>query len=218
MSIALDTVTTPAQGTTSFSHTCTGSNLVLIVSVTSDNANVTAVTYNGVSMTLGTSATGGSSSVNTYLYYLLNPATGSHTVSVSGGSGGPGCISASYTGVKQTGFPDASNHQITASSPSSSTSLTVVANGCWIVGSFNVANGGADSNTINLSAGYTNRGQQDWTGNRHGVFFDSTTFISSGSNSISGSGTGNGTSIACICGLSMQPDSFVNASAGFFMM
>jgi hypothetical protein len=91
MSLAIDTTTTDingahqlALGTTSWSHTCTGSNLVLIVNLAVWNnggtaAGMTTVTYGAQSMTLvGTGASNGS--FYTEQWQLIAPSTGAHTI------------------------------------------------------------------------------------------------------------------------------------------
>lgn len=85
MAIAVDTNTVAEEesGATSltFSHTCTGSNLVLIVAtVSSGSADPTGVTYNGVAMT---KAVGLGAALDTSLWYLSNPATSAHNVVVT---------------------------------------------------------------------------------------------------------------------------------------
>jgi hypothetical protein len=135
-----------------WSHTCTGSLLILFVGFNGDNIgaadDITSVTYNGVSMTLAAKqinpASGGDR--DTYLYYLLGPATGAHNVVIS-------CTSShvlqggavSYTGVKQSGQPDATaiNFEVTPSAKTLTTSVTTVADNCWTVlveGCFDAAN------------------------------------------------------------------------------
>src|ERR1700739_3547664 len=90
MSITQDTSTNGGQSssgstTHSFTHTCTGSNLILIVSLIdgSDTNSFTSVTYNGVAMTqIGTgNDTAGYGFVT--LWGLLNPTVGSHDVSAT---------------------------------------------------------------------------------------------------------------------------------------
>lgn len=134
MAIAFDAVGGGASSGSSFSHTCTGSNLILFVLTLEDPAGggpVTAVTYNGVSMTnsgLGTLVDG------TRLWYLYAPATGSNTVAVTGGAGN-GHISASYSGAKQSGFPDSAGANTdTVPNTSIVVSTTVVASDCWFIG------------------------------------------------------------------------------------
>lgn len=90
-------------GPFSWAHTCTGSDLVLVVSVSYFDASdvITAVTYNSVAMTQCGSATNGS--YNVYQYYLVNPATGSNNVSVSfsGTISDFGGTSISWTSIDQ---------------------------------------------------------------------------------------------------------------------
>jgi hypothetical protein len=87
-----------------YSHTCTGSDLVLFVMANCDGdaGAITGVTYNGVSMTLiaNQEVVFGQ---DLYLYGLINPATGANNVVVSWTSSGQ-CASASisWTGVDQT--------------------------------------------------------------------------------------------------------------------
>ncbi len=138
MAIAVDS-TAGNTGTTSpniWSHICTGSNLILFVAVRAEGVSATvSVTYNGVSMTQAGSKSSSGSEVN-FLFYLLNPATGTHNVSVTfSGSYGNGA-SASYTGVKQSGFPDASaNSGGGIVTPPLNVSVTTVADNCWVIAS-----------------------------------------------------------------------------------
>lgn len=130
MAIALDT-STSAGGAASWSHSCTGSNLVLVVSCYAITDTVTSVTYNGVSMTqINKTSFPGSGRQGVYLYYLINPATGSNTVLVTGGTG---LGAASYTGAKQSGQPDAFASNSFSASPGTC-NVTVVGTGCWLVG------------------------------------------------------------------------------------
>lgn len=91
MALAYDTATNSAtadgsQTALSWSHTCTGSNLILIVGLSfrtlgSVPTNV-AVTYNGVGMTQ-VSTTQSAGVTASAMFYLANPATGSNTVAAS---------------------------------------------------------------------------------------------------------------------------------------
>lgn len=89
----------------SWTHTTTGSNRLLIVSIIMDPTDTTSsVTYAGVGMTLlnaiSTGGTGTQSRIETY--YLLNPALGANTVSYNlsgGGSVTNGAFAAHYTDV-----------------------------------------------------------------------------------------------------------------------
>lgn len=138
MAIALDANSTGVGGTATpqtWTHTCTGSNLMLIVNVYSNTpSDVTGVTYNGVAMTsLGNYSYSG---VEGNLWYLINPATGANTVSIAHTSTSNFVIgvAASYTGVKQSAQPDSSlTTQTTASATTLTATNTVVAAGSWLI-------------------------------------------------------------------------------------
>lgn len=88
---------------TTLSHTCTGSNRLLVVAFTIDGSDTISgtPTYAGVNMTqLVTVAPG---NFRIYLYYLIAPATGANNISVTlSGSVDAGIMATSYTGVAQT--------------------------------------------------------------------------------------------------------------------
>jgi hypothetical protein len=154
MAIAFDSSASGAGTSTSplvFSHTCTGSNLILFVSIGWGANSVTAVTYNGVALTkiAGQAQTGVS---GTDLYYLINPATGANNVSISFSSSGLQAVSASYTGAKQSGQPDSFNVGNTTGATSLTVATTVVAANCWLVGGF-----AASAGTIAAGTGTTQR-------------------------------------------------------------
>lgn len=124
----------PAGAPQTWSHTCSGSDRLLVVGAISLNDTVTGVTYNGVSMTfIGKTSYPGSARQGVAMYYLLNPASGTNTISVNG-SGNVSGFATSYTGVQQSSQPDSS----ATFNPSNATSITmtttVVASGCWLVG------------------------------------------------------------------------------------
>lgn len=142
MAIALDTTSSsgavfPGGASVSVSHTCTGTDLILWAVVYDESfaasvTNITAVTYNGVSMTLANSTY----QVGQYgcsIWYLLNPATGSHTLTATRTSvlNGFGVAGMSYTGVKQSGQPD--NSAVNRTDGNSTLSLTTVADNCWTI-------------------------------------------------------------------------------------
>lgn len=123
--------------TVTWSHTCTGSNGVLVVHLYAESGNtVTGVTYNGTAMTLGVKATT-SFNVTTYTYFILGPTTGAHNIVASYGSSSTGLmygIGASYTGVKQVSQPDVTASTSNSSVTSLSVSPTTTVNNDWIVG------------------------------------------------------------------------------------
>lgn len=145
MAIARDASTewgTTTWTSLTFSHTCTGSNLLLFVGVRWDgwSDSITGVTYNWVAMTkiIWHNDAGNR---RTYLRYLIAPATWAHNVVVSSSwsvllNGN----ASSYTWCKQSWVPDASAKNSNASASSLTTSMTTVADNCWgvLVGVTNV--------------------------------------------------------------------------------
>lgn len=190
MAIAFDTSTTPGSfpvGSSSWSHTTSGSNRILFVGITSFAGDlVTAVTYAGASMTLIGKATRPGGSRATYLYYRIAPTSGANNVSVTiTGSVQWAGNAVSYTGVNQTGQPD-SFAQVTASSvPTFTMSTTVVNQNAWLV-----AGGDLDTTPITGGTGTTIR--QNLGGDSSAIG-DSNGTVSTGSQSLIfvGGGTGN---------------------------
>jgi len=113
-----------------------GANRLLVVNLIGDTSadDITSVTYNGASMTLLGKVRAPSNNWQ-YLYYLLNPSSGSHSVVVTAGSTHY-LISqaASWFNVKQSAQPDAfTTNTAPAGSTSTTTSLTTVAAGSLVV-------------------------------------------------------------------------------------
>lgn len=114
MAVAFDAVGPSSTGTgtagttgITWSHTCSGSNRLLVVGVAfsaTDTGVTTAVTYNSVSMTsLGKVHTNNQTGGFVELFYLVAPATGANTVSYTASATGDlGGGSVSFTGVDQT--------------------------------------------------------------------------------------------------------------------
>lgn len=104
MAVAVDAVTTGTSGgNPSFSHTCTGANLVLYVLIAQryGTSGVTAVTYNSVAMTL-LSDYDDANETHTFVYRLVAPATGANTVGITQtDSRSLGYTAISCTGVDQ---------------------------------------------------------------------------------------------------------------------
>jgi hypothetical protein len=131
MAIAFDTAVT-GDAHAGYSHTCTGTNLGLFVGILTDGT-VSGCTYNGVAMTLVASILGSPAGNSEYLFYLSNPATGAHTVQASGSTATQLAQSASYTGVSQTGQPEAFNTNTSPGSTSISASVTTITDNAWLV-------------------------------------------------------------------------------------
>lgn len=97
------TGTINAAVTKTVAHTCTGTNLVLIVDLELDNGGSSAFscTYNGVAMTQVANTSG--TARNVVMFYLIAPATGAHNAVASWTGSNSGVMAVrSYTGVHQT--------------------------------------------------------------------------------------------------------------------
>ncbi len=194
MAIALDTSTYGSfvgSGTSlTWSHTCTGSDLVLFVGVIANDTTdlVTGVTYNGVAMTL-VGKENATTDRWTSLYVLAGPATGTHSVVVSTSSA---CyitgLSTSYTGGHQTTPIDSHVEAVAGSASSLTATTTVVASGCWLVGM-----GRSNISPVDAGTGTTERAQE--TDFNSGGLCDSNGTVGTGSQSlqITFGGSGQGT-------------------------
>lgn len=168
-----------------WSHTTSGSNRILFVGAFGDTlisdptcAGITGATYNGVSMTqmptVSPSGVPGDRCI--YLFYLIAPATGANNVVVSAGSSIViGGMSASYTGAKQSGVPDASAANTQSNTATFTASVTVVAANSW---TFLYAKNNFDA--PGAGTGSTLRQSADGQG-----IFDSNGPLSAGSQSMS---------------------------------
>lgn len=228
MAIAFDAATDGGKvnpGTSlTFSHTCTGSNGLLVVGFAGDNFggadDVSSVTYNSVALTLAkkiTSATGGDRI--SYIYYLLGPATGAHNVVITCSSshliqGG----AVSYTGVKQSAQPDASTTNFSSTSATTlTTSLTTVNDNSWCV----LLHGGYDGGSAPTAGASTTRRTFDGTDGGWGLFDTNAAVTPAGSRSLIsnyGSGTNPfGLAIVHVM-VSFQPDTGAAAATPHFAM
>ena len=107
---AVSTTTNNMNDPATFSHTCTGSNLVLTLGFSFDTPPTlsSAPTYNSVSMTQVNSLLFLSNNKRLYQYYLINPSTGANTVSIdlSAANAGLHAGAVSFSGANQTTQPD----------------------------------------------------------------------------------------------------------------
>jgi hypothetical protein len=146
---------TLASSSNTVSHTCTGSDRLLLTFIECQNGDlITGVTYNGVSMTqLGKNNISAFGFYN-YIYYLVAPATGANNIVVSAsGSCTIIQLSESLTGVNQTTPIDASNLINQTSSLANPTgSVTTLTDNAWVVGSCRIS-----SFKPTVSAGTTER-------------------------------------------------------------
>lgn len=138
MAIAYDSSSTGATTGSSitFAHTCSGSDRVLIVAGEDNGSNNWSVTYpKGGSATALTQIDSDTAS-GLKMYYMIAPDTGANNIVASKTGTYIVACAASYTGVKQTGFPDNSAKEAypADSAATESISVTPTVSGCWVVG------------------------------------------------------------------------------------
>lgn len=193
---------------TTVSHTCTGTQLALLVGVNcADGDNVTGVTYGGVAMTQLVKEVQNGGGQEIYIYGILNPKVGANNIVAtrSTASGSLSLCGSSYTGVSQFSIPDASGVNNSASTASLTTSVTTVASNTW---TFLVAGNNASA-TINAGTG-SNRVTPDTTGLIDG--FDSNGALASpGSHSMTVTQTLRGIWAAMVSLAPFQPRLMANA-------
>ncbi len=141
MAIAFDNTAQTLSGSSvtsiSYSYTTSGSDRGLIVQIYyQSSATVSAITYNGVSMTAisGTPLdTGGGERHG--MWYLANPANGSNTLSVTFSIATTyAAFMSSYTGVDQASMIGATRTELGLETGTTyAESLTTTTNDSWIV-------------------------------------------------------------------------------------
>lgn len=104
MAVTLDATSSAAVDAASIttSHTCSGSNRLLVVIITIDGTETVSgtPTYAGVNMTQLLNIAPGNFRV--YMYYLVAPSTGANNISISfSGGQDAGMMAVSYNGVDQ---------------------------------------------------------------------------------------------------------------------
>ncbi len=142
MALAIDTTSNGAGGqatSLTWKHTCTGSDLVLIVGVSvwkngGGPYTISGVTYNGDAMTLANNI--GDDDKRAYIFYLVNPDTGgSYNIVASVSGGNYGIVSGgavSITGASQTNPIGVTGGAIGYSSKISTAVTTTVADSILI--------------------------------------------------------------------------------------
>lgn len=116
------------------SHTITGSDTLLLSGViTNDTTDlVTGCTWNGSAMSRVDIQAAATTNFLGYIYSLVGAETGTHNIVCSRSTSNLiGLMSASYTGVSQTGFPDSQAKGTDATGSYDMTS-TVVASDSWL--------------------------------------------------------------------------------------
>ena len=161
MAIALDIATNGGHNSNvsskTYSHTVTGSNLILVVFVcpgdtTLADRTVSGITYNGTPLT-HIAADSDRGYERTEAWYLINPSTGANNIVVTmGGS----CTdldvySYSLTGAKQSAQPDSSHSRASASATPVTDATTTVADNSWVLSAAQTVG----TQTTGVSAGQT---------------------------------------------------------------
>lgn len=158
MAVAVDA--TANSTSTSWNHTCSGADRVLLVCITHYDGTVTGVTYNSIAMSRGVRRIDGSG-FTAEIWALAAPATGTHSVSVSAsGMSGQSCGSISFTGADQLGIIGATNSA--NGTGASSLNLTTSTNGSYVVDAMYNNN----TNAWTLGAGQTQIFQANITSER----------------------------------------------------
>lgn len=124
------------------SYTVTGSNTFLYVAILNSgtpSATVTSITYNGVAMVpIDVDNSNVVQTETVYTFGLMGASTGSNTLSVTMNTtiagGAMSYFAQSYTGVSQTGQPEAHAHNSSAGTTSLTESVTVLTNNAWLTG------------------------------------------------------------------------------------
>lgn len=137
MALAVDSTSSKLNDATSvttltMSHTCSGSDRLLIVAVPRSRGVTCSVTYNGVSMTSAVSINNGNSRAQ--IFYLIAPTTGANNIVVtySASNGSYTAAAVSFTGADQTDPIGASGTQ-TGTATDKSLSITTEADGSYLV-------------------------------------------------------------------------------------
>lgn len=153
-----------------YSHTTSGSDRLLVVTYQSGTSadRITGITYGGVAMTkLGSSL---QNTRFTGYYYLLNPSLGANNVVLTGSTSDViEAYSASYTGVNQTGNPEAStsnNNGLVnvAGGASLTSSVTTLSDNAWLIMSAWSFQDGISAGANTTSFNGTNSGFYDSNG------------------------------------------------------
>jgi hypothetical protein len=149
--IAFDAVSNGGEDTTvsssTHSHTCTGTNLTLLILVsvtdtTLSDRTVSSVTYNGVSATLVLANDNGDIR-RTEIWKLASPATGANNIVVTMGGT---CTALNVVGLSLTGtgaITTSGGQSTPGSGNSASTALTSTVANSWILGVLTSSNGGS---------------------------------------------------------------------------
>lgn len=141
-----------------FALSAAGSDRLAYVSCGNQDGSgsvIPTATYGGVAMTqIDTLRQAVGYNPRVTNFYRLGASISGNVVLSQGTSGLLHGAAAMYTGVNQTGQPDSHNTNSVTSATSLTTSTTVVASNCWLIGSTNYNGGGV---VTSAGAGTTKR-------------------------------------------------------------
>lgn len=135
MALAVDA--TSADGVQSsttnwtWSHTCSGTERILVVAFISNGVAATACTYNSVALTKAHEAN--AAGVCAQVWYLINPASGTNTILFTNGAAYGEGSAVSFTGADQATQPDATAAETGSSATTNVLNITTVAADTYIV-------------------------------------------------------------------------------------
>jgi murein DD-endopeptidase MepM/ murein hydrolase activator NlpD len=163
LTIGHDADASDIHNSSSWSHTTTSSqsNLIIVVGVQS-TSNPTGVTYGGQSLTEITDVTFFSGLAYKSLWYLVNPPTGTNTVSVNGGGTVATGGSSTYYNVSQS---NPIGNYNTSSGDSTAPSVSVSSTNATQVVIDNLANTESGTTTVTPGSGQTQTWQSLDSGN-----------------------------------------------------
>lgn len=153
--MAISYVSSGNSGTESSSvdiGSLTNGCLIVCVAINSKSGSC-SVTYNGVSMTLvDTQVNTGSANFTLYSFILVNPASGSNTLTVTQTGGLSRYAWVSYSGVSSAGQPNANGKNTVSSANNISNSVTTTKDNCWVIGCGFFSAGGSFSSGSNYTS------------------------------------------------------------------
>lgn len=219
MAIARDassSATTAGATSLTWAHTCTGTDRILILAIGMNADTTCTATYNGVAMTEIGNAQRSAGGVKTFLFYLINPSTGSNNIVASfGASTGADSGAVSYTGAKQSGQPDSFTATFNDATTSFNVATTVVASNCWLVGGTRMQDGLAEPTTaggITITESPTTGAGQKTT------FSDSNGTVGTGSQSITWGQGGADNISGVVASIAPAPDATTTRDARYLTL
>lgn len=171
----------------SWSHTCTGSNLTLVVGSLGETG-ISAGTYNSVSMTQqGTNQLDSAGNSASSMWTLFGPSTGANNITMTFTANSVYFVAGSYSGTNQSAVDSHTQNKTTVDATSYSLTTTVVASNCWLVAVASTENDtgcGTQSMTVGTSRSSSGNTRNNGSNQFGGSFGDSNATVSTGAQSL----------------------------------